>query len=140
MPWWGWLLIGLAVLALAIIIAAFVLRFALKRTLRHPLMRRTAALPLRDKLSLAARLWRDRRVPWPAKLLLPLLIVYLALPLDLIPDFIPVIGYLDDAAILLLIALLLLRVLPRDVIEEHLAALESKNNSREIRNKGARDR
>lgn len=124
MPWWGWLLLGLGLLALAVVAAAFLIRLAFKRLLRHPLMRRTAALPLRAKLSLARRLWRDPRVPWPAKALLPLLLVYLALPLDLIPDFIPVLGYLDDAAVLLLVTLLLLRALPRKVIEEHLAAVE----------------
>ncbi len=131
MPWWGWLLLGLGLLALAIVAAALLIRFIFKRLLRHPLMRRTASLPLRAKLSLASRLWRDPRVPWPAKALLPLLFVYLALPLDLIPDFIPVIGYLDDAAVLLLITLLLLRALPRTVIEEHLAEVESETERRQ---------
>jgi uncharacterized membrane protein YkvA (DUF1232 family) len=39
---------------------------------------------------------RDDRVPWPAKVLAALVAAYALSPIDLIPDFIPVIGYLDD--------------------------------------------
>ena len=52
-------------------------------------------------------------------------LVYLALPLDLIPDFVPVVGYLDDLLlVMLLVAWLLLRALPDDVVEEQVGALE----------------
>ena len=54
---------------------------------------------VRDSLVLVRRLLRDPRVPRVRKLALALLVVYLACPIDLIPDFLPVIGQLDDALI-----------------------------------------
>ena len=54
---------------------------------------------VRDSLVLVRRLLRDPRVPRVRKLALALLVVYLASPIDLIPDFLPVIGQLDDALI-----------------------------------------
>jgi uncharacterized membrane protein YkvA (DUF1232 family) len=54
---------------------------------------------VRDSLVLVRRLLRDPRVPRIRKLGLALLVVYLACPIDLIPDFLPVIGQLDDALI-----------------------------------------
>jgi uncharacterized membrane protein YkvA (DUF1232 family) len=53
-----------------------------------------------DCVVLFRRLLGDGRVPRSTKLLLIPAIAYLAFPLDLIPDFIPVIGYLDDAVVL----------------------------------------
>jgi uncharacterized membrane protein YkvA (DUF1232 family) len=53
-----------------------------------------------DCLVLFRRLLGDERVPRRAKLVLVPAIAYLAFPFDLIPDFIPVIGYLDDAVVL----------------------------------------
>jgi uncharacterized membrane protein YkvA (DUF1232 family) len=55
-----------------------------------------------DCLLLFKRLLRDPRVPRRAKLALALLVPYLALPFDLIPDFIPVAGQLDDAILVAL--------------------------------------
>ena len=86
--------------------------------------KRIAALPLRAKARLAWRLFRDGRVPLRARALLPALVLYLAMPLDLIPDFIPILGYLDDVLIVLAAAWLLLRLIPGRVIEQHVAALE----------------
>jgi uncharacterized membrane protein YkvA (DUF1232 family) len=54
---------------------------------------------VRDSIVLVRRLLRDPRVPRVRKLALALLIAYLACPIDLIPDFLPVIGQLDDALI-----------------------------------------
>ncbi len=53
-----------------------------------------------DCIVLFRRLLGDPRVPRATKALLVPAIAYLAFPLDLIPDFIPVIGYLDDAVVL----------------------------------------
>jgi uncharacterized membrane protein YkvA (DUF1232 family) len=52
-----------------------------------------------DCLVLVARLVRDERVPRRKKLLLYVAGAYLALPFDLVPDFIPVVGQLDDAIV-----------------------------------------
>ena len=61
---------------------------------------------------------RDPRTPWPARLLGALVIGYAISPIDLIPDFIPVIGHLDDLIILPVLIWLALRLIPRDVITE----------------------
>jgi len=86
--------------------------------------KRIAALPLTAKARLAWRLFRDGRVPLRARAILPALVLYLAMPLDVIPDFIPLLGYLDDVLIVLAAAWLLLRLIPGWVIEQHVAALE----------------
>jgi uncharacterized membrane protein YkvA (DUF1232 family) len=123
MPWWGWLLAGMGAAVLSLAATAFLLRRCLRRLLDDPLARRIAALPLQAKAALAWRLFRDRRVPLRAKALLPALALYLALPLDLVPDFIPVVGYLDDLLVVLLVSALLLRALPRDVVEDNVGSL-----------------
>jgi uncharacterized membrane protein YkvA (DUF1232 family) len=91
------------------------------------LVRRVAALSLRRKARLAWRLLGDRRVPLPAKAIVPALVLYLAMPLDLVPDFIPVVGYLDDLLVILGAAWLFLRLVPAGVLEEHVAVLEVEN-------------
>jgi len=58
---------------------------------------------LPDTLRLLRRLAVDPEVPRAARVLLWLLFAYLAMPIDLIPDFIPVIGYADDAIITCLV-------------------------------------
>ena len=61
---------------------------------------------------------RDRRVPWYAKALAALVAAYALSPIDLIPDFIPVLGYLDDAILVPLGILLVVRLIPRSVMVE----------------------
>lgn len=67
---------------------------------------------------------RDPRVPWYAKLLAGAVVAYLASPIDLIPDFIPVLGYLDDLLIVPLGLLCVIRLIPEDVMAEHRATAE----------------
>lgn len=61
---------------------------------------------------------RDRRVPWAAKILIMLVVGYVLSPIDLIPDFIPVLGYLDDMVLLPLGIALAIRLIPTDVWEQ----------------------
>lgn len=58
------------------------------------------------------------RTPWYAKALGLIVVAYALSPIDLIPDFIPVFGYLDDMVLLPALIWLTLRMLPSDVIEE----------------------
>jgi len=61
---------------------------------------------------------RDPRVPWYAKALAAAIVAYALSPIDLIPDFIPVIGYLDDFVLVPLGILLVIRLIPRDVMAD----------------------
>ena len=65
---------------------------------------------------------RDPRVPWYVKVLAMAVAGYALSPIDLIPDFIPVIGYLDDLVIVPLGLLLVVRLVPADIMAEHRAA------------------
>lgn len=59
---------------------------------------------------------RDPRTPWPVRLLALLVAAYALSPIDLIPDFIPVLGYLDDLIIVPLGLVLVLRLVPPEVM------------------------
>lgn len=114
---------------MALLIAAALVLARRGRREGQALVKRVMRLPLRAKLRLALGLVGDRRVPWLARLLLPALVLYLAMPVDIIPDFIPVIGYLDDALVLVIGVSLFLRLTPRSVLEEHLTALEEQSRT-----------
>lgn len=62
---------------------------------------------------------RDPRVPWYAKALAIAVAGYALSPIDLIPDFIPVVGYLDDVIIVPLGIMLVVRLIPADIMAEH---------------------
>jgi uncharacterized membrane protein YkvA (DUF1232 family) len=62
---------------------------------------------------------RDPRVPWHAKALAIGVAAYALSPIDLIPDFIPVLGYLDDLLIVPAGIALAVRLIPPDVLAEH---------------------
>lgn len=62
---------------------------------------------------------RDPRVPWYAKALAIVVAGYALSPIDLIPDFIPVIGYLDDLVLVPLGISLVVRLIPPDVMAEY---------------------
>jgi uncharacterized membrane protein YkvA (DUF1232 family) len=91
MSWWAWLLVGLG--ALVFLYGALVL--ALLAAGRRQDIRAIAGF-IPDCLVLFGRLMKDRRLRFHHKLPLGLLMVYLASPLDIVPDFIPVAGQLDD--------------------------------------------
>ncbi|TNF48418.1 DUF1232 domain-containing protein [bacterium] len=61
---------------------------------------------------------RDPRVPWYAKAMAMGTAAYAISPIDLIPDFVPILGYLDDLIILPLCIVLTVRLIPADVMEE----------------------
>jgi uncharacterized membrane protein YkvA (DUF1232 family) len=98
MPWWSWLLISFA--ALVAVWAGFVL-WLVAAGRRDDARALASFIP--DCIVLVTRLARDPRVPRRRKLLLLGLVGYVALPLDLVPDFIPVAGQLDDAIIVALV-------------------------------------
>lgn len=61
---------------------------------------------------------RDPRTPWYAKLLVAGIVAYAFSPIDLIPDFVPVLGYLDDLILIPMGIALAMRLVPRSVLAE----------------------
>lgn len=62
--------------------------------------------------------YQDPRVPWYAKFLAILTVGYALSPIDLIPDFIPVLGYVDDLILIPLGVALVVRLIPKQVMDE----------------------
>jgi uncharacterized membrane protein YkvA (DUF1232 family) len=118
------IMIGVAVLGV-VLIAAFVW-WKVLRSDERKLARRIGKLNARDKLRLGRDLFGDSRVPIWARFVAIALVVYLASPIDILPDFIPGIGLIDDLLIVMIGAGLLLRSVPRHVIEEHVSAYEQR--------------
>ena len=98
MQWWEWLVISLGMFLA--IYAAFIAWLVLRGRREDA---RAFATFIPDCIVLVTRLARDPRVPRRRKFLLFALVAYLSLPFDLVPDFIPVAGQLDDAIIVALV-------------------------------------
>jgi uncharacterized membrane protein YkvA (DUF1232 family) len=125
MAWYGWLL-----LAVGAFIAITAITLRLLRASRRG--RRFMALSTRAKIRFGRLLLEDGHVPLAAKLALLLLVGYLALPFDLIPDFIPVIGQLDDVAVVLITVAVLIVAIPRERFEAALMRAEDEAEARRI--------
>ena len=98
MQWWTWLLISLG--AFFAIYASFLAWLVIHGRNEDA---RALATFIPDCIVLVSRLAREPRVPRRRKLLLVGLVAYLSLPFDLVPDFIPVAGQLDDVIIVALV-------------------------------------
>lgn len=123
MPLWLWAVVIFATLLVLLALSGWWAARSLSAEART-LVRRIGRLSWRAKGRLGVALFGDRRVPLWLRALIPALVFYLALPIDIIPDFIPVLGYLDDLLILAATVSALLRFTPRAVLEEHLTRLE----------------
>jgi uncharacterized membrane protein YkvA (DUF1232 family) len=80
------------------------------------------------ELKFYQRVLSHPRCPRLARFFLGIAITYALSPIDLIPDFIPVLGYLDDIIILPVLIFIALRLIPKDLIEE--ARLDMRNELR----------
>ena len=89
------------------------------RMLRNLLQR------FKRELRLYRNILADPRTPRMTKILLGSAVAYAVTPLDLIPDFIPVVGHLDDAIIVPALVYLALKAIPRALLEEHRRALDA---------------
>jgi uncharacterized membrane protein YkvA (DUF1232 family) len=109
-----WCLLALAAVVLVWAAGILALCLAGRRT-----DARAWATFIPDCVVLVRRLLGDPRVPRSRKLLLAGLVAYLALPFDLVPDFIPVAGQLDDAIVVALVLRSVLRASGPELLEEH---------------------
>jgi len=112
--WWQWLLIAAGVTFVIYVALVAVLVLAGRRQDARAL---AGFIP--DCIVLFRRLLADERVPRRHKLLLGALIGYLAMPIDLIPDFIPVAGQLDDAIVVAVVLRTVLRAGGPELLREH---------------------
>ena len=114
MAWWAWL--GVVFGALVVLWALFV--GLLYASGRHSEARALAGF-IPDCLLLVRGLLRDGRVRRRHKVLLVFLLAYLALPFDLVPDFIPVAGQLDDVLLVGWVLRRLVRGAGPEIVREH---------------------
>jgi uncharacterized membrane protein YkvA (DUF1232 family) len=84
---------------------------------------------IKQEIQVYQRVLRDRHTPWYAKAVLGLAVGYLLLPFDLIPDFIPVLGQLDDLLIVPGLVWLALKLIPPEVLAECRKAVTSGENT-----------
>jgi len=80
-------------------------------------LRNRARLLKRETLTLYLAA-RDRRTPWYAKLLAVIIVAYALSPVDLIPDFVPVLGYLDELVLIPAGIALVIRLVPEEVMAD----------------------
>ena len=116
MAWWWQILIGLGVTLLLVWVVLLIALLVAKPD--GP--RLTEALRLLpDLVRLLRRLAGDRTLPRGVRIRLGLLLAYLALPIDLIPDLIPVLGYADDAIIVVMVLRSTVRRAGLDAVRRH---------------------
>jgi uncharacterized membrane protein YkvA (DUF1232 family) len=89
---------------------------------RSPRWRERAAT-LRKEAEALAKAAADPRTPWYAKAIVAACVAYALSPIDLIPDFIPVLGWVDDVILVGLGIWIAVRLVPRDVLDEHRKAM-----------------
>lgn len=113
--WWQAISAAAAALAVTWLVLAAVLWVA--RPDRGYLRESARVLP--DVLRLVGRLARDRSLPSTLRWRVWLLVAYLALPFDVVPDFIPVIGYADDVVLVVITMRAVIRRAGPDAVERH---------------------
>ena len=109
-----WLLIGLGITLLLWALLVGLLMVSGRRGHARTLVR---IVP--DCLVLLSRLVRDARLNRADRVAIVAVLAYLALPFDVVPDFIPIAGQLDDAIIVALLIRRLRRTITREVVKEH---------------------
>jgi uncharacterized membrane protein YkvA (DUF1232 family) len=116
--WWQ-LLIGLVGGLALLWLALIALLWHANRSIPTQVSSRKALRLLPDVVRLLRSLAADRRLPRGVRVRLGLLLAYLLLPIDLVPDFIPVVGYADDAIIVALALRSIIRRAGREALTRH---------------------
>lgn len=115
---WDWLSIAVAVLG-GVVLLWLLLIAALWITKPDDTSLRDAVRLLPDVVRLLKRLAADRTTPTAVRIALALLFVYLASPIDLVPDVIPVLGYADDAVVVALVLRYVTRRAAAEALDRH---------------------
>lgn len=79
---------------------------------------KSLAKKFKKELKVYQLVLKDNRTPRLAKFILGLAVGYLLLPFDIIPDFVPVVGQLDDAIIVPVLVVIALKIIPKGVIDD----------------------
>ena len=79
---------------------------------------KTFGKKIKEEIEVYQLVRKHKRTPLAAKILLWIAIGYLFTPVDLIPDFIPILGSLDDFILVPALVILALRMIPKEVVEE----------------------
>jgi uncharacterized membrane protein YkvA (DUF1232 family) len=79
---------------------------------------RSIGKTLKSEIAVYRLVLEDRRTPRLAKIMLALAVGYLLLPFDLIPDFVPVIGHLDDAVLVPALIAVAVKMIPEEVVAD----------------------
>ena len=119
--WWWILGLGVfGVLVFSLFAFAMIRWFAKREPYSNFLNLRS-----RRKLTFVRLVMQDNRVPWYVKTIPVLLAIYLMSPIDIIPDIIPVLGYMDDIVIALLAFFLIFKLTSGTVVTDLLAQARS---------------
>ncbi|MFD6179034.1 MULTISPECIES: YkvA family protein [unclassified Isoptericola] len=123
LPFWADVLLGLVVAVLALwavlLVGLLVVR---RRTGRGSLRGAVRLLP--DVLRLVKRLAVDRTLTRRVRALVAVLLAYLAMPFDVVPDVIPVLGWADDVVVVVLVLRAVVRSAGPDVVRRHWPGTE----------------
>jgi uncharacterized membrane protein YkvA (DUF1232 family) len=111
LPGWAVALVVVALVYVAVVVILVVAG--------HVLLARELAVLVPNLVRLFAGLLRDRRVPLYAKAVLAIAALWLASPIDLIPDFIPIAGQLDDVIVAAVALRIVVGAAGVDVVREH---------------------
>lgn len=123
LPWWADALAALVVAVLALwALLAVGLLVVRRRTGRGSLRGAVRLLP--DVLRLVKRLAGDRSLSRGTRALLVVLLGYLAMPFDLVPDVVPVLGWADDVIVVALVLRAVVRSAGPDVVRRHWPGTE----------------
>ena len=113
------LLLGLAVAVVAIWVVMVLVLYLVARKEDDPTTLRDVVGLVPDVVRLIRRLAADPALPRGVRWRLSALLVYLVLPVDLVPDFIPVVGYADDAVVVALVLRSVVRVAGPEALARH---------------------
>ena len=118
MPDW---LVATLLTAVLLLLALVLAGLAASRDARDRVaFARLRRLRNRQRLRVARALASDPRLPRRVRAIPLVLVAYLVFPFDIVPDFIPVLGQLDDLVVIALALWLLLRLTPPSLLDEHL--------------------